>query len=181
MTALLHVLRRWPTALAVGMAAATFGGTDLQAKTAGYGEALLILPLLYLTAARLHNPRAAWPILAVSLAAVVGLGFAEVPAPAAVFAALALAVLVWGAVRGELNRRDEFGLQALGMVAFGALALTGLVIDAEAGRYVVAAGWLLHGVWDFVHLYRDRVVVRSYAEWCGVIDILVAVELVFLL
>ena len=44
----------------------------------------------------------------------------------------------------------------------------------ELGRYLVAAGWFLHGVWDLVHLRLDKVVARSYAEWCGVVDILVA-------
>jgi hypothetical protein len=44
----------------------------------------------------------------------------------------------------------------------------------------VAAGWFLHGIWDFVHLWLDKVVARSYAEWCGVIDVLVAAQLVFL-
>ena len=66
------------------------------------------------------------------------------------------------------------------MVGFGALAVAGLVIDPDLGRYVVAAGWFLHGVWDFVYLKLDRVVTRSYAEWCGVVDILIAAELVFL-
>ncbi|MGW0478942.1 hypothetical protein [Nonomuraea sp. NPDC003214] len=45
---------------------------------------------------------------------------------------------------------------------------------------MIAAGWLLHGIWDFVHLRRGKVVARSYAEWCGVLDALIAFELVFL-
>jgi hypothetical protein len=95
-------------------------------------------------------------------------------------AAIALIVLVWSAVDGQLFRSGEFQLQALGMVGFGALTLVGLAVDPGAARYVVATAWLLHGVWDFVHLWRDRVVRRSYAEWCGVVDVLVAFGLVFL-
>lgn len=49
----------------------------------------------------------------------------------------------------------------------------------DLARYLVAAGWLLHGVWDFIHLKLDKVVARSFAEWCGVIDVVIAVELVF--
>jgi hypothetical protein len=45
---------------------------------------------------------------------------------------------------------------------------------------MISASWLLHGGWDFVHLRRDRVVVRSYAEWCGVVDVLIAGQLLFL-
>jgi hypothetical protein len=65
------------------------------------------------------------------------------------------------------------------MVGFGALALVGLILDPDLGRYLVAAGWFLHGVWDFVHLRADKVVARSYAEWCGVLDVLIAAELAF--
>jgi hypothetical protein len=43
------------------------------------------------------------------------------------------------------------------MLGFGALALAGLVVDPDLGRYLVAAGWFLHGVWDFVHFKLDRV------------------------
>jgi hypothetical protein len=36
------------------------------------------------------------------------------------------------------------------------------------------------GVWDFVHLKLDRVVARSYAECCGVLDTLIAAALVLM-
>jgi Ni/Fe-hydrogenase subunit HybB-like protein len=64
------------------------------------------------------------------------------------------------------------------MVGFGVLALAGLVVDPDLGRYLVAAGFLLHGVWDFVYFKLDRVVARSHAEWCGVLDVIIAAELV---
>ncbi|WP_406420191.1 hypothetical protein [Streptomyces sp. NBC_01614] len=53
-------------------------------------------------------------------------------------------------------------------------------MDPDLGRYLVAAGWFCHGVRDFVHLRLDKVVSRTSAEWCGVIDVLVAVQLLFL-
>ena len=37
----------------------------------------------------------------------------------------------------------------------------------------------LHGVWDFVYFKLDRVVTRSDAEWCAVLDVVIAVELIF--
>ncbi|HEU0287407.1 MAG TPA: hypothetical protein VFR22_10215 [Nocardioidaceae bacterium] len=45
----------------------------------------------------------------------------------------------------------------------------------------MAAAWLSHAAWDFVHLWRDKVVTRSYAEWCAVVDLCVAFGLVFLI
>lgn len=44
----------------------------------------------------------------------------------------------------------------------------------------MAAGWFLHGLWDFGHLRRRQVVVRSYAQWCAALDVLIAAQLVFL-
>jgi Ni/Fe-hydrogenase subunit HybB-like protein len=99
-------------------------------------------------------------------------------APAVVFSAVALVVLVWGAVDGRLRRPDPFRVQALGMLGFGAVALAGLAVDPDLGRYLVAAGWFGHGIWDFVHLKLDKVVARSYALWCGVLDLGIAAELV---
>lgn len=172
---------RWPTALAVGAAALSFGGSGTDEGVAALAEVLLLLPLLYLVVAKLRRRRATWPLLVAGVAAVVVLPGLDLITPAAVFTAVALVVLVWGAVDGQLRRPGTFRVQALGMLGFGALALAGLAVDPDLGRYLVAAGWFLHGVWDFVHLKRDKAVARSFAECCGVIDVLVAVELVFTL
>ncbi|MFC4535776.1 hypothetical protein [Sphaerisporangium dianthi] len=175
------VLRRWPTALALGLAVVTLGGgDDPAAVVASVAEILLLLPLLYLVVAKLRSRRASWPTLAVLIVSFAVLRIAEVVTPAAAVAAAALVVLVWGAVDGQLRGSGVFRAQALGMIGFGALALAGLTADPDAGRYLVAAGWLLHGVWDFVHLRLGKVVARSYAEWCGVLDILIAAGLLLM-
>jgi hypothetical protein len=170
---------RWPTALALGMSALTFGGGGTDEGVAALSEALLLLPLLYLVVAKLRRRGASWPGLVVGFTAIIALRALDVIAPAAVFSAVALAVLVWGAADGQLRRSDPFRVQALGMLGFGAVALAGLVVDPDLGRWLVAAGWFFHGVWDFVHLKLDKVVARSYAEWCGVVDVLIAAELAF--
>ena len=48
------------------------------------------------------------------------------------------------------------------------------------GRYVVAAGWFGHAAWDLAHLRADKVVSRSFAEWCTVFDILRAIGILVL-
>jgi hypothetical protein len=169
----------WPIALAVGMAALSFGGSGSEEGVASLSEALLLLPLLYLVVAKLRRRQASWPVLVAGIIPFIVLRALDVIAPAAVFSAVALLVLVWGAVGGRLRRSDPFRVQALGMLGFGALALAGLVVDPDLGRYLVAAGWFLHGVWDFVHFKLDKVVARSYALWCGTLDVGIAVELVF--
>jgi hypothetical protein len=170
---------RWPTALALAMSALSFGGSESAEGVAGLSQALLLLPLLYLVVAKLRRRQASWPVLVVGITPFVALRAVDVIAPAAVFSAVALVVLVWGAVDGQLRRPDPFRVQALGMLGFGALALAGLAVDPDLGRYLVAAGWFGHGIWDFVHLKLDKVVAPSYAEWCGVLDVLIAAELVF--
>jgi hypothetical protein len=161
------------------MAALSFGGSQSAEGLAGLSEALLLLPLEYLVVAKLRRRQASWPVLVAGFALIIALRVLDVIAPAAVLSAVALLVLVWGAADGRLRRLDPFRVQALGMLGFGALALVGLAVDPDPGRYLVAAGWFGHGIWDFVHLRADKVVARSYAEWCGVVDVLIAVELVF--
>jgi hypothetical protein len=48
------------------------------------------------------------------------------------------------------------------------------------GRYIVAAGWFGHAAWNFAHLRADKVVSRSFAEWCTVFDVLRAVGILIL-
>jgi hypothetical protein len=172
------VLQRWPTALALGMTALTFGGSQSEEGVAALAEALLLLQLGYLVIAKLRRRQASWPAIAAGFAFIIALRVLEVIAPAAVLSAVALLVLVWGAVDGRLGRPDPFRVQALGMLGFGPLALAGLAVDPDVGRYLVAAGFFLHGVWDFVYFRLDRVVARSHAEWCGVLDVIIAAELV---
>jgi hypothetical protein len=171
--------RRWPTWLAIGLPALSLGGGDSDEAVGSFSEVLLLLPLLYLIVAAVQRRQASWVVLVVGLTSFVVLRALDAVAPSAVFTTVALLVLVWGGVRGQLHRPGMFRVQALGMVGFGAVALVGLAVDPDLGRYLVAAGWFMHGIWDFVHLRADKVVVRSYAEWCGVIDVLIAAELVF--
>ncbi|WP_157244843.1 hypothetical protein [Nonomuraea typhae] len=179
MKTLIWLRNRWPTALALGATALTFGGGESGEMVTSFAGTLLILPLLYLVVAKLKRREATWPGLLAGIVLVFVLRFLDVIEPAVVYSGLALVVLIWGAVDGHLRASGELRLQALGMLGFGALALAGLILDPDVGRYVVAAGWFLHGVWDFVHLKRDKVVARSFAEWCGVVDVVIAAELVF--
>ncbi|GAB2979654.1 hypothetical protein GCM10023080_051450 [Streptomyces pseudoechinosporeus] len=175
--------RRWPTALAVALSLPGLiggGSADVADTVGGYGDALPLLPLLYVILNQIGKPRWTWPVLGAGLATMVALRALDVVAPSTVFVALALVLLVWGAVRGTPHGPAIFRVQAAGALVFGGLALAGLAVDPDLGRYLVAAGWFFHGVWDFVHMWLDKVVARTFAEWCGVIDVLVAVELLFL-
>lgn len=166
------LLRRWPTALAIGLALVSWGISTVRA-----GQILPLLPCLYVVVAVLRRRGASWPVLLASMAVVLLLQLQHVLDATVAILALASAIAIVGLLRRP--GRTELGVQIGGMVIFGGLALVGLTAAPEVARYVLAAAWFGHGVWDLVHLRRDAVVSRSYAEWCGVVDILIAAQLLF--
>ena len=91
--------------------------------------------------------------------------------------AAAAAFLVVGVARGQLRRPGGLMLQGAGVLAFGSTALAALFVAPELDAYLVAFALLGHAGWDAYHYLRDRVVVRSYAEFCGVLDLLVGVAI----
>ncbi|NNN37624.1 hypothetical protein HLK59_46350 [Streptomyces sp. S3(2020)] len=175
--------RRWPTlaALAIWAAQAVAGASDtLDDSVSGFGEVLPLLPLLYVVINQIGTPRATWPVLGGGLVLVFGLQALDLVSPAGAMVGIALGVLLWGLVRGAPHPP---AVQAVGVAVFGALAVTGLAVDPEAGRWLVAAGWFLHGMWDLAHLTLERLrgtVAPTFAEWCAVVDVLVGVELLIL-
>jgi hypothetical protein len=172
--------RRWPTVLAVALAGFTVSRTGAGDPTYRLAETLLFLPLLYLVVAAVGRRSLTWVFLVAGIALLAGVRVLGWIDPPVVIFAAALAATVWGAVRRRFREGSSFAVQIIGMVLFAAVAVLAMAVDTDLSRYLVAAGWLAHGVWDFVHLRRDRVVSRSYAEWCGVVDILVAAQLVVL-
>lgn len=174
--------RRWPTALALAVGGLSLsGGGNLADEVNGLGEILLLLPLEYLLLALIGRRAASWPVVGALAAVVVVAGLVDVVPVSTLLVGIALVLLVVGTVRGTPHGRGVFGAQAAGMLVFGALALAGLAVDPDLGRYIVAGGWLAHGLWDVVHLKRDKVVSRSYAECCGVLDVVIAAGLLFLM
>jgi hypothetical protein len=176
------LIQRWPTVVALAGAGLIWAGGlgDVSDAVSGLGQAVLLLPLEYLIVNQLGRRRASWPVVGCMVATIVVIDMLDVVPLSVVVVAVALGLLVWGTVGGTPNGRATFGVQAAGMLGFGAIALVGLAVDPNLGRYLVAAGWFAHGVWDAVHLKLDKVVSRSYAEACGVVDVSVAAMLLFL-
>jgi hypothetical protein len=178
---LAHVLiHRWPTALGVMVAALTAFDLNLNAESVAFLSALLIfMALIYVGAAALNQRRAAWVVFLVGFV-IVGLLrlFTAGIVPAVVMLVAALGFLALGVVRGHLRRSDSFPLQAAGMLIFGAVALVALSLEPPIGGYLVAVALLGHGLWDTIHLWRNRVVARSYAEFCAVVGLLLGVVII---
>lgn len=168
---------RWPTALAAVVAALTV--FDLNREFGAFLSALVIfMALIYVGAAAMNQRRAAWSIFLIGF---VPLGVLRALDAAPILPALmlvaALGLLGLGLVRGAGHRAASFSLQAAGMLLFGALALAALALAPPVGAYLVAGALLAHSLWDALHLWRNRVVARSYAEFCAVIDLLLGVAI----
>ncbi len=174
--------RRWPMALAVGVAATLWGVDTVTAA-----KLLPVLPLLYLVLVVLRRPEASWPVLLVGVVAFAPLQAQDVVEPVLAVTAVAAAVVLAPALRrgSHEGRTDDrrggrgaLAWQVGGYVVFAGIAAAALLAAPEVARWVLAAGWLGHGAWDLVHLRRREVVSRSYAEWCATLDVLVALQLV---
>jgi hypothetical protein len=169
---------RWPTALGVAVAALTVfdlrDGTELAALT-------MLMPVVYLGAAALDRRRFAWVVLLAGVAVLVFVPSSSEIVPSVGFLAAALVFFVVGAARGELRKPGGLALQAVGVLAFGSVVLAALYVDADLGGYLVAIALLGHAAWDAHHYMRDRVVARSYAEWCAAVDLLAGAAVLFAL
>jgi hypothetical protein len=166
----------WPTVAGIGLAGFialdTLSGRELAPILAASG-------LVYLGAAGLRKPSAAWPLFLGTFVVITIDRIGRAPFDATwIFLGLAALFVGYGVLHGAARPIDGLPLQAIGMVGFGAVAGTGLIVSGDAGAYLIAAGLLAHAAWDVYHHWVNKVVVRSMAEFCCVLDILLAAALV---
>jgi hypothetical protein len=154
--------RRWPTLLALLVSAPGFADAPSPSGTAALAEAMILLPLWYVVIGALARRGWTWYVLIGALGLYSLLRLQEQVEPAIVLLAVSLAAVLWGTACGRLAQ-PSFLLQVAGLVVFGALAVAGLMAAPELGRYLVAAGWFAHGLWDLAHHRADAGVARSGA------------------
>ena len=170
------IKHRWPTWLAIALAALTVGGSTVESLA----DVLPMLAFFYLAAAVLQRRQATWLVAVATVAAFAALRLQDWVDPVVALIVAALAFVLWGAVRGHLRRRAALVVEMAGMVGFTTIALAAVSVDPDLGRYIVAAGWFGHAAWDLAHFRADKVVSRSFAEWCTVFDVLRAVGILIL-
>jgi hypothetical protein len=162
--------RWWPAA--AGVVTAGFAGLDITDDGGiGLAPVLAASAVIYLGAAALGRPGASWPLFFGSFAV---LALADDAATWVLIGAGALLAgygLLRGAARG-------LPLQAIAMIGFGGAAAVALAVKPDLGAYLVAAGLLGHAAWDVHHHRTGRVVARSLAEFCVVLDTLLATAII---
>lgn len=122
---------------------------------------------------------AAWPIIAGLVSAPVFLlaGVLEDVSEGVVYAAVLY--LLWG-LSGLTPANLRWRIAHLvALAVFAALNVLALSSSQPATRYLLAAGWLGHAAWDVLHLKTGFIVPRWWAQWCVVIDIILAAILIF--
>lgn len=170
------VARRWPTLLALAWAAFTL--SDLGDGTE-FAFVLVVAAVGYLAVTVLRRPRATWPLLVLLLVGVVVLRLVGAD-ERAVLLVLGGVLVVVGLAQGSLLDDGPPRLQVPGALVSVGLGILGTTVAPEVGLYVVAAGLVGHAAWDLYHWWVDRIVVRSFAEWCGVLDLTLGVGILLL-
>jgi hypothetical protein len=163
---------RWPTVLGIAVAVLTAFDLQVDAGFVSSISALVVLmALVYLGSAALDRRWSAWVVLLAGLPVAFFLPSVSGVGASVVLLVASLVFVVLGVARGQPRGPGGLELQAAGMLGFGAIAFATLYVDTVLGAYLVAAALLGHAVWDALHYLRDRVVSRSYAEFCGVTDL----------
>ena len=166
--------RHWPVVAAVAFAALIAAGLAEGADLAGV---LAASAAVYLGAAALGRPAAAWPLFLGTVVVITAARIAAVE-PTWAILVLAAAVVPYGLLRGRARPTYGLPLQLAAMAAFGAAAALALGLDPHWGSYLVAAGLIGHAGWDAFHHRTGRVVSRSLAEFCLVLDLALAAAII---
>ena len=171
-------LQRWP--ILVGLGFAAFIAVDLDSGVE-VSKVLAASAVVYLGAAAFERRGAAWPVFWATVV-IIGAGtFADFGFdPAWAVLAVGVLLLVYGLVRGAIRPADGLPLQTLAMLGYGGGAAIALFVNPVAGSYLVAIGLLGHAAWDVYHHWKQKVVARSMAEFCLVLDIALAVVIIVL-
>ncbi|MEV0381418.1 hypothetical protein [Nonomuraea sp. NPDC050643] len=173
---------RWPTAL--GLLAMVLSAMDMTMDRGtngadGRDQALVVFlaALIYLATAMTGRPGVVWILFGLSVVAVTVLRvFDQDPWPAMV--AGAVTTLAIGLV-SDLPRRPRLdALQIPAMVVFGAAALVALSLSPLLGSLLVAAALIGHATLDVIVWRARKVVARSLAEFCAVLDLTLGVAIV---
>ena len=173
---LLQSLKWWPTLAGVALA-----GLVAFPGPAGEESAPILAAsgFVYLGAAALRKPSVAWPLFFVTFVVITASRRGVLPIdPTWIILGLAALTFLYGLLRGARHPWDGLPLQTIAMVVVGAGAAFAVVLSGAIGASLVAAGLFGHAAWDVYHHRVNRVVNRSMAEFCCVLDTAIAVAIV---
>jgi hypothetical protein len=167
----------WPVVTAIAFALFVAFGSG-PADHTDVAPVITASAFVYFGAAALQHRMAAWPMFFV-IVMVITIGFL-VPGlnpswSSWAMVGIAAVLLVYGLIRGAWRPRWGAPLQAAAMAAFTAAGIAAVHSDAVWAGLLVGAGLLGHTAWDVYHFRSERVVARSMALFCAVLDTFLAV------
>ena len=146
-----------------------------------FGPAIATMAGIYLMAYAIGRPSSAWLAFAVLSALVTALHLLRVIDPGVAMTAVLVLLWLWAlAARRRSGDAATLSLQTAGVVLFGALTLWCAAADLRPGLAIAGTGFLAHAAWDAYHYRADKVVSRSWSEFCAVVDLAVGVALLVL-
>lgn len=176
------MFHRWPTVLGVAVAALTAFDMQLDAAfVSTLATLVVVMALVYVGAAVLDRRWSAWLVLLAGLPVAFVFPSSSLVTPLLILLAVSALFIGIGIAQGRLREPDGLPLQALGVVAFGVTMLAALFVAPTFSSYLVALGLFGHAAWDVHHYLKDRVVARSYSEFCGVLDLLLGATILIVL
>lgn len=170
------LLGRWPSALGLVIALLGAGGHD---STHTLATVVAVCALIYVFAAVTGRQVSAWWGLLGSLPLILSerlTGMHETPFLLVGLMAVVLVLVGWA--RGVWSHPQHV-VQLYGLAGFGAVAVAAAWSSGTLAAVLIAVGLLAHVAWDLVHLVRDQVVGRRYAELCAVLDAALALVIVW--
>lgn len=164
------IAHRWPTLLGL----ATVAGTAIGMTSGVEAGPVIAAALAIYAVAAAFGRRWAWPAF-IATVPIIGISRLVDWQPVPFLLVLGAVAAVIGIARRRWRPWDGVPLQSAVLVVLGALALVGLSIDSIAGGVLVAVTLLAHAGGDVWYLIGNRVVPRSMAELCCVLDAVLAV------
>jgi hypothetical protein len=175
---------RWPTALGLVSAAGAIGVIALTDNEPDIlGPVVVLMAGIYVLTYALGRPKTAWLALVVlsTLMSVLQIMDMKEVLPVSTAVGMSIAVVVlwlWAAARRLFTDGAPLSLQTAGVIGFGVVTLVCVVISPRWGTALAGIGFLAHAAWDAYHFRANKVVHRTYSEYCGVVDVLVGSALI---
>lgn len=168
-----HVISRWPAVLGLlALLANLASGADPHVTA----MIIIIAATCYLGAAVLGSQRSVWVMVIITSAAVMLAKLTGLD-PTATLIVMGIGLAAFGLIRFTGIQRRTIGVQALGFLGYTAIGLAAMMSSPTWTIYLAAAAALGHTGWDVAHFIRNKVVSRSLAEACFVLDLGLAVAL----
>lgn len=171
-----HLLGRWPSIL--GLLALFFNVTN-GADSHVTAMIIIIASMCYLAASAIGRQHSGWIMVAAASAAVVLARLTGLD-PTATLLVMGVGFATLGFLRGNDIDRRELTAQALAFLGFSAIALTAMMANPIVALHLAALAAIGHAAWDVVYFVRNKVVPRSLAEACFMLDLGLGVALLLI-